>query len=491
MVGTSIQTTLNNESQSDPLCPGCRERDETIAELKEMHSQDRQRIKELEKQLQNANERAGRNSTNSSIPPSRDPLDGFKKNKNKIPSGRKRGAQPGHPPTDPGLIPLEDLTEPPIDCIPKTCKNCQGRLTGRDDFPRIHQVIELPEIVPLIHEYHQHTLHCNQCGFDTRGQLPEGVPESDYGPRLQAFVALCTGSYHLSKRQVEELLNVAFDIPISLGTICAIEQRVSAALAEPVAEAKEFIQKADWVNADETSFSEQPKKSWLWTAVIAFLAVFCIRLKRNKKSAQDLLGKDFQGVVICDRYRSYEWVKRRQLCWAHLNRDWQAFSERGGTSQRVGDQLLTLTKEMFHWWHFLKDNQTTRTWFQSWMAEMRKKVAALLEQGSRCAHPKTAGTCVEILRVEPCMYTFVEEEGIEPTNNFAERTVRQGVLWRKKCFGTRGPKGSTFVERILTVVATCRLQGRSALEFLTEACLAAVKKEPAPSLLPPEYRKKV
>jgi transposase len=458
-------------------CPGCQQRDGTIAKLEH-------RIRELQQRLQRERERSGRNATNSSVPPSQNPPEAPSPRNGKKPSGRKRGGQPGHPPTNPGWIPREELTEPPIACIPDTCGRCHAKLSGTDDLPVCHQVIELPPIIPEIREYHRHVLTCEPCGQTTWGQLPDGIPEGGYGARLQAFIALCTGCYHLSKRQVEELLTTTFNIPICLGTICNIEQRVSVALADPITEAKNHLQQADIVHADETSWPQQPDNAWLWAAVTSYLAIFSIRDRRDLESAQDLLGGAFAGLLISDRYSAYNWVQKRQLCWAHLRRDWQAFSDRGGTSRRIGKQLRHRTDNMFELWHRVRDGTLSRTLFRMHMIGIRLDVAALLRQGASCAHPRTAGTCADILKREHALWTFVDVPGVEPTNNTIERILRQAVLWRKKSCGTRSANGSRYVERILTVVATCRLQGRNVLDYLTAACLASIRQRPVPSLLP-------
>ena len=477
MANTKAFPAVSNQATDASRCPGCQRRDATIAKLQH-------RVRDLEQRLQRERERSGRNATNSSVPPSQNPVDAPKPRTGKKPSGRKRGGQHGHPPTNPGSIPLEELTEPPIVCIPQTCAHCHAKLSGTDELPVCHQVIELPAIVPEIREYRRHLLTCDQCAQTTWGRLPDGVPEGGYGPRLEAFIALCTGCYHLSKRQVEELLTTTFNIPISLGTICTIEQRVSAAIADPVAEAKHQLQQADILHADETSWPQQPDNGWLWAGLSGYLAVFSIRDRRDLESAQDLLGTDFAGVLISDRYGAYNWVPKRQLCWAHLRRDWQAFSDRGGTSRRIGKRLRQLTDTMFHLWHRIRDGTLSRPLFRLQMIAIRTEVATLLRQGAACTQQRTAGTCADILKREGALWTFVDVPGVEPTNNAIERLLRQAVLWRKKSCGTRSGNGSRYVERILTVVATCRLQGRDVLEYLSSACLASIRHKPAPSLLP-------
>lgn len=473
MVHVLSTPRLARNGQHSSPCPGCLQRDAVIRAL-------RRQLQRLQRQ-----QGSGRNATNSSVPPSCNPLGAPKAGSPKAPSQRRRGGQPGHPPTAPaGLIPVQRLTEPPIVCIPETCQHCQAPLVGKDDWPTIHQVIELPPLVAEVREYRRHTLTCRGCGQSTRGQLPAGVPEAGYGPRLQAFVSLCTGCYHLSKRQIEELLTDTFNIPIALGTICNIEQRVAAAVAEPVAEAHRHVQQAAVVHADETSWPQQPHKHWLWTATTDRVAVFAVHDRRNKTSARALLGDAFAGVVVSDRYKVYHWIPRRQLCWAHLRRDWQAMIDRGGPSQTLGQRLRDQTDDLFHLWHQVREGALSRPMFRSVTSDLRRDIGAGLRTGAACAHPDTAGVCADILKLEPFLWTFVDTDGVEPTNNAAERILRQAVLWRKKSSGTRGAKGSRYVERILTTVATCRLQARNVMDYLTAACRAALRGRRAPSLLP-------
>jgi transposase len=477
VVQTYSTTTDFTETETDPRCPGCRQRDGVILEL-------RQRLLQTESELQRLRDRASRNSTNSSIPPSANPPDAPQSQTKKKPSGRKRGGQPGHAPANRELVPHEQLAEPPIDCIPEHCEHCQAALTGVDPLPLAHQVTDIPPIKPEVREYLRHQLQCPDCGHWTRSPLPVGVPEGAFGPRLQALVGLCTGCYHLSKRQTEELLTTALNVPISLGSICRVEQQLSAALAEPVAEAHEELRQSKVVHADETSWKQQPEKAWLWAGATDTLAIFLVRPKRDQASAIDLLGEDFAGVVVSDRYATYDYFDWRQLCWAHLDRDWQAFHDRGGSSQVIGQRLLDLTDQMFGYWHQVRDGTLDRDLFRFHMTGIRLQVEDCLWQGLDCDHSATVGTCCEILKVKEHLWTFVDREGVEPTNNHAERIMRQAVLWRRKSFGTRGKAGSQYVERILTVVASCRLQGRNTLEYLTTVCQAAHAKEQIPSLLP-------
>ncbi len=385
-------------------------------------------------------------------------------------------------------MPVEDVTEVVV-CKPSHCRHCHRPLRGDDAYFRRHQVMDLPPIRPVIREYQLHTLSCPACGQDTPATLPVGVPTGVCGPRVQAIVAVCSGTYHLSKRQTQELLRDFFAVEISLGSVSQVETLVSAAVAESVAAVHEAVRAQPVVDADETRWPQgngSASKGYLWVAVTTYLACFLLRPGRDQQVAKELLGRDFAGILGSDRYAAYHWVpdRRRQFCWAHLRREWLAFIDRDGPSAVLGEQLLAWTDEMFRWWHKLRDREWSRERFRCAMYRVRHEVQTLLEQGQHCAHARTAGTCTELLAHVDALWTFVDQEGVEPTNNVAERVLRPAVLWRRHSGGTRSAAGSRFVERMLTVVTTCRLQERNLLDYLTAACTAAVQGEAAPSLLP-------
>jgi transposase len=199
-----------------------------------------------------------------------------------------------------------------------------------------------------------------------------------------------------------------------------------------------------------------------------------------------MLGTDFKGILNSDRWSSYNWLDNcyRQLCRSHLQRDFQAFGERGGDSQKIGEPLLNFAHPMFSWRHLVQKGSLSRTQFQDQMQPVRTQVGELLRQGTACMHSATAGTCRDILKREAALWTFVDVEGVEPTNNFAEQKIRPGVLWRKSSFGTQSETGSRFVERMMTVVSTLKQQKRNLPGYLTQACEAANDGRPAPTLLP-------
>lgn len=441
------------------------------------------RVTTLEGMMQALQEQLNQTSRNSSRPPSSDPP--YSERPRRPRSKRRRGGQPGHPGHTRTLVPVDEVDEVVV-IKPDQCTHCQAPLSGDDPKPWRHQVIEIPPIKPVVTEYQWHQLVCAACGEVSRAPWPEGVPSGTYGPRVQATVALCTGAYRLSKRTTHQVMDEVFGVPMSVGTISPLEQATTEALAAPVEAARTYVQAQEVAHLDETSGRQGGKRAWLWVAVTSLVTVFVVRMSRGGQVARELLGEEFSGILVTDRYSAYHWypVRWRQLCWAHLLRDFAAMRGRGGRSEEIGAALLAQAHQMFTWWHRVRDGTLKRSSFRSAMTPLRREVERLLEAGSRCGVPKTAGTCQDILKRRAALWTFVQVEGVEPTNNTAERAIRPGVLWRKGSFGTQSTEGSRFVESMMTVVATLQQQQRNVLEYLTAVCEAALRGEAAPSLLP-------
>lgn len=443
------------------------------------------RVQALEQEGAALREQLNRNSGNSSQPPSSDGPNKASKPVRRPKSDRQRGGQPGHAGTTRKLVPLEQV-KASYDLKPPVCHQCGEPLTGADVEPYRHQVTDIPPVVAEVTEYRLHRLVCEGCGVETTAELPTGVPLSAFGPRLQAMISLLSGRYHLSKRDAAEVMTDFFQAEVSLGSVPTLEQRTSEALKEPVDEARAYVKKQPVVHMDETGWREANQKAWLWLATTTLVTVFFIRPSRGGAVAREILEATFTGIVVSDRWSAYNWLLTlfRQLCWAHLRRDFQAFVERGGSSQTLGEDLLAQVRLMFDWWPKVRDGTMSRATFQEKMQPVQAKVGDLLRFGTTCAHPKTAATCRDILKREAALWTFVHVEGVEPTNNLAERLIRPGVLWRKRSFGTQSQTGSHFTERIMTVVATLKQQHRNVLDYLVETCEAANWGKPAPSLLP-------
>jgi transposase len=442
-------------------------------------------VQRLEAIVQRLTEQLQQSSRTSSRPPSSDPPPAIGKRPRREPSERRPGGQPGHEGQTRLLVPVEQV-DVVIPLKPERCGRCQHALRGEDPQPQRHQVTELPPVNPTVTEYQLHRLPCVSCGAVTRVAWPAGLPTGEFGPRVQAIAALCTGAYHLSKRTTQSLLDDLFGVSVSLGTIANLEHATAQALAEPIAEARTYIQEQSTVYLDETGWREGQRRAWLWVAVTAWVTVFMVRVARGAKVAQELLGERFWGYLVTDRWSAYRWYPswRRQLCWAHLLRDIEAMIERGGRSQEIGEALRTQAHQMFHWWHRVRDGTLAHGSFGVYMRPIRQEVERLLEAGQTCGVPKTEGVCREILKLRQALWTFVRHAGVAPTNNAAERAIRPGVLWRKGSFGTPGVQGSQFVEAMMTVVTTLKQQHRNVLDYLTAACEAALCGKSAPSLLP-------
>ena len=276
-----------------------------------------------------------------------------------------------------------------------------------------------------------------------------------------------------------------FGIDLALGTITACEQAVSAAVAWPVAEAHQYVQQQEVVHVDETGWREGRHRAWLWVMSSALVTVFLVHARRNTVAARSLIGAS-AGIMVSDRWSAYRhWpIEQRQLCWAHLLREFTAFSERGGAAARLGRALLKDAERMFARWHRVRDGTLSRPRFWREMRPLRRRVERRLRRGTTCPEGQTAATCRDLVPLMTALWTFIDVPGVEPTNNAAERALRSAVLWRKGCFGTHSAAGSRFAERMLTVTTTLKQQGRNVVDYVTQACVAALHNQPPPSLLP-------
>lgn len=453
---------------------------ERIAQLEEENERLREENRRLEEQL-------GLNSSNSSKPPSAD-APGTPRQR-KRPTGRRPGGQPGHKKHERALLPPEEVQHV-VELVPQECRGCKRRLRGQDSAPRRHQVVEVPPLSAIVTEYRCHALQCPDCGVVTRGEVPAHA-RSVFGDRLAALASLLVGKYRLSKRLVKDALSDMLGVEVSVGSVSNLEGEMSDALAPATAEALASVRASEAANADETGFAQGRKggrsaRAWLWVVATALVVVFHIARNRNGKVARYLLGEDFAGFLTTDRWSAYEWVDAglRQLCWAHLTRDFQRFIDRGGRGGRIGRELMRERNRFFKWYHRVRDGTLAREQFEKRMRGVERRVGQLLRKAARRAEKKTAGMAREILQWEKCLWTFVDVPGLEPTNNFGERCIRHAVMYRKTSFGTQSEDGSRFVERIFTATATLKLQGRDVLAFLTDALAAHRRGLRGPSLLP-------
>src|SRR5262245_62467928 len=337
-----------------------------------------QRLEDLQNRVDELEQRLNQNSTNSSRPPSSDPPHA-KRPPQKAKTGRKRGGQPGHKRQQRPLVPPEQVKQT-IPLKPPACRKCGYDLQGEDPQPRRHQVAEIPPLQPEVTEYRLHRLTCTECGTRTCASLPQGVPAGAFGPRLQAVLAVLAGGYRLGKRPIQQLAQDLFGLSISTGMVAKLEQSTSAALESPMAELEEHV-RTQPANVDETSWREAGQRVWLWVVVTPLAAVFRIAATRCGKVARDLLGPTCPQVVTSDRWKAYNQFPRRQLCWSHLRRDFQAMVDRQNAGAAVGKRLIELSDRMFAWWHRVQDGTLCRSSFQVYVSGLRGEVFKALSDG--------------------------------------------------------------------------------------------------------------
>jgi transposase len=436
-------------------------------------------LQNLQKQVNECQQRLNQNSTNSSKPPSSEhPHAKLIRHTPKSP--RRSGGQPGHAKHERPLLPTEQCQHV-IPCVPPICRRCTAPLSGTDPQPLRHQVWELPEIKPSVTEYQRHRLSC-RCGTVTCSELPAGVPTGQAGPRLIAFSGLLMSCFRQSKRRAALFLSMILNQPACPGWMVSL-QKLAAEAAQPAYDelVRQLPQQAV-LSIDESPTKEGKTKSWIWTFVAATFTLFATRTSRAADILTDWLGEAYTGVIHCDRARMYWSFGRLQWCWAHLKRDFQGLIDsRCHTARRLGRDLMRPTKELFALWQKVRDGTLSRAAFIEQMKPIRAEVESLLLRGYFNA--RVRGFCKGLWEHRQNLWTFVEVEGVEPTNNAAEQALRQAVIWRKLSFGTQSAEGSRFVERLLTVVETCRRQERNVLSWMVEAVEARFDGKCAPSLL--------
>lgn len=458
--------------------------DDQIALLREQIVSLQSQLSKAQLQLADAQGRKPSHSGNSSRPPSSDPPDAPSRPKRRPPSERKRGGQLGHRGHQRIQLRQEELTAIVLH-RPQQCPACTFPLA--DDLPiageaqRI-QVWEIPPIHPDVTEHRGCTIRCPHC--DALIPAPD-LPPSAFGPRLTAMGSLLHGRYRLSVRETAGVFDDLLSVPVGIGSVSGLCQEVSAAVAEPHETVREAVQQQDSVNVDETGWKQAGDRRWLWVAVVSLCTLFLVTKSRSAAVLTLLLGEDFAGIVGSDRYRAYLTipVERRQLCWAHLKRNFAAFAEHGGAVGDWGKEGMGFVAKIFAAWHRFKDGESDRCGLQAEIDRIRKDFQTFLERGATVPSWQVRGLSADLVKLEVALWTFVRVEGVEPTNNAAERALRPAVLWRKGCFGADSTEGNEFVARILSVAATCRQQQRRLLTYLTDAVLAHRDGQLAPILI--------
>lgn len=442
-------------------------------------------LKELREKLA----RLKRDSNTSSKPPS---SDGPAKPSlpPKPPSGRKPGGQPGHKGHFRTMLPPEQVDRI-VDHYPANCESCRRSFSSQPRReavdPECLQQTELPPLRPQVTEHRAHTLGCT-CGHLTHATLPADVRASQFGPRLAALIAHLTVTLRVPRRGVRDFLQQLLAVSISTGSVQALIEEASEALSAPVQELREALPQEPVINADETGWM---KKRWLWIFVTTRFVFFNVIASRGAKALIAVFGADYRGIFCVDRWQAYTSFHkgRMQICWAHLKRDLLGLIQLGALTKEpepmlLGNALDQLRTELFGAWHQFRDGTISRAKLQEITAPTVAQFLSTLERG-RLAEHKAARTLANGLwKRRDHLFTFLELEGVEPTNNIAERGLRPAVQWRKICFGNRSDAGALATSRLLTTLHTCRLTKKDPLVFL-ELCIRASRSGlPAPSLLP-------
>jgi transposase len=376
-----------------------------------------------------------------------------------------------------------------IDHWPERCQACAHRFGEGERIDaaavRRHQVSELPPIAVTVSEHRLHRLRCPACAAETRAELPADVPAAAFGPRLQAAVATLAVRNRVSRRDTGELVRDLFGSELSTGSVDAIVARAGEALALPYERLLQHLRDAPTVNIDETGWRLRGSKRTLWGAITPQAAVFRIAPDRHEREARALLGDDFEGIVCSDRWWAYDYLdpQRRQLCWAHLVRDFTAHSEGLAAQQEFGQAGLAITGRLFAAWDDYRQDGD-RAHLLERISPLKHELRALLDQAAR----KSTKTkrhrlfAKNLLKRWPALWTFTLLDGVEPTNNHAERGLRGAVIYRKLSLGSQSTNGERTIERLLSASITCRLQGRSLFAYLSHLLSAHIRGDPIPAL---------
>lgn len=454
-------------------CPGCRERDARVAELEA-------RVLELEGRLRDLQDKLN-------PPTALRPVVPISKAPGKKKTGRKPGGQAGHAPRMKALVPPEQVNEV-VTYVPPHCSVCDAALPKEagpnDPEPTRFQVAELPRLAAIITEHQGHARTCPCCGEVTRAAIPVCVRRHSVGPRLTAVMSYLVGVQGMSKRGVEEVVEQVFDVPIAVGTVSNREREMSAALAAAHEQARAEVADAEVKLVDETGWKQAGKKRWLWAVATDTATYFVIHARRNLAALKRAVGAKLTGLLSSDRWCVYDdWPGKRQLCWAHVKRNWEAQVQRGGAAARVGRAWRAVQRQIFELWHLFRGGGCSRAQLGQRMWPLVKNALQVLDSGRRTRDRKLMRFCARLAERFVHLWTFVTTDGIEPTNNQVERVQRRAVLWRRRSFGCHSAAGCRFVERILTIVETVRQQKRSVLAFLYHAIVAHRTGEPTPRLI--------
>lgn len=412
-------------------------------------------------------------SKNSSKPPSAD-LKKPKKRKNGIKkkSGKKQGAQPGHKGVNRSPEPIEHVNNI-INCKPDIICNCGHNVVIYNKYIK-HQVYDIDDSNSLfLTEYRLYKGYCSSCKQSYKEELPKELDNTILGPALKARMCTLVSDFKLSKRDIKSLLKLFYNLDISLGTVSNTEARINNALEKPYNNLSSTVKTQSSLNADETRHFENNKLHWAWIATNDKLTVLMMDKSRGQKSAKKILGANFTGILTTDRYAAYNIVNslQRQLCWAHITRDFIKISQRDNEAGKTGDELLFHQNKIFYYWNKYKSGIISFSKLGKSIDIIKKNLKVCLNNAINCKHKRTIGTCKNILKYFESLFTFTKHKGIDPTNNHGERQIRKYVIYRKLSYGTQSARGSRFIERIFSISATCKQQGKNTIAYIKQTII--------------------
>ena len=457
-------------------------------------------VEALEERLSRLEAAARQDSRTGSRPPSSDPpktraqrrAEARAKAKELMGSEgerRRAGGQPGHRGAGRELTP-EDQIDEIVDHYSQACGGCGREFTADEQRPRRrfgrYQVAELPPISVVVTEHRTHHLCCPTCRLRTAARLPDGIGGSAFGPRLQAAVVTLTARHRVSRRGIAELAGDLFGAALSTGSVDAICQRASEALAGPHLHLQDWVLDQSAVHVDETGWRTSGEGRALWTATTPDAAFFVIAAHCNREQFNALVGTSYPGVVISDRWNGYSHLdpNQRQVCWSHLKRDFRRHADGLGEQKTFGEHGSELTRRVFAAWRSYQHEHHDGQRLQAEIEPIQTELRRLLEDAS----PKSRRTrwhrqfANNLLKVWPALWTFTRIDGVDPTNNPAERALRGPVIHRKVSLGTQSNNGERFAERALSAAVTCRMQRRSLFTYLSELLTAHTRGDPFPAL---------
>lgn len=440
--------------------------------LEELFKKALDRIADLEEQL-------NRNSNNSSKPPSTD------RKANTRPS--KKGNRKPRQGTTRALLPLDQVDKHEI-CEAHECPHCGSADLACKGDPTILQQVELPEVKGIVTQFDLHNYHCRTCKSSVVAPLPEGVPNSAFGPRLMALVANLTGVFHLSKDDAKQLISDLYGIDISDGSIINIEERVAQVLNPVYKRIHGFVTESIFCkHFDETSWRDRGKTHYVWVAATKQAVCYRIDRHRSAEAFEAIAGKlNKLAPVVTDRYSAYNGLENpRQFCIPHLIRNFRRFGQRDGPDGKIGSAIEKELQFLSHTHNLYRREEIARVAYSQRIRRCRDRVDSLFMDALAEGSEDLGKLCEKLLLDEfDNLWTFQAHHDAEPSNNLAERDLRKIVLWRKKSYGTRSNRGQVFVQTISSVAGTLRRSGANALSFLTDAVVRFYQGLDAPMIQP-------